>query len=65
MQNTVDLDAGHSYAGQRAEQHAAQGIPQRNAVSPLQRLYDKRTFRTVATEVGSRNIRLLNLNHSK
>ena len=41
MLNSFDLDGGHRNAGQRTEQHTAQGISQRLAKAMLKRLYDK------------------------
>ena len=41
MLNALDLDGGHGHAGQRAEQHTAQGVAQRVAEAALQGLDDE------------------------
>ena len=65
VQDAVDLDAGHCHAGQGGQQDTTEGVTEGNTVAPFQRLYDKGTGGTVNAEVFSRNIRLLDLNHSK
>ena len=47
MQDAVDLDAGHSHAGERAQQHTAQRVAQCDSVSSFQGLDDELTVSSI------------------
>ena len=58
-----DLDGGRGGAGQRGKKNSAQGVAERGAVSPLQRLYDILTVGDVVLGIDTLDTRLFNFYH--
>ena len=64
MLNSFDLDGGHRNAGQRTEQHTAQGIAQRVAEAAFQRLDDELAIGAVLTQLRTVDVRFFDCDHS-
>jgi hypothetical protein len=63
VENARDLDGGRGGAGQRGKKNSAQGVAERGAVSPLQRLYDILTVGDVILGIDTLDTRLFNFYH--
>ena len=58
-----DLDGGRGGAGQRGKKNSAQGVAERGAVSPFQRLYDIFAVGDVFLGIDTLDTRLFNFYH--
>ena len=61
--HAIDADRGRSSAGERGEQDSAKGVPERRAVTALQRLDHILAVGSVLGGFDAFNARLLNFNH--